>query len=55
MKCTAFLTTRQDIINYRISLFFFSFYLIGAPLACAGLKSTVIVVAVSLRDASTPS
>lgn len=30
-------------------------YLIGAPLACAGLNNTVIVVAVSLREASTPS
>lgn len=40
---------------YLYTYMYFFFYLIGAPLACAGLKSTVIVVAVSLRDASTPS
>ena len=33
----------------------FPSYLIGAPFACAGLNKTVIVVAVSLREASTPS
>lgn len=29
--------------------------LMGAPLACAGLRSTVMVVAVSFRKASEPS
>lgn len=34
---------------------FICLYLIGAPLAWAGLSSTVMVVAVSLRKASDPS
>lgn len=42
----------------KSTVFFYVFiflYLIGAPLAWAGLSSTVMVVAVSLRKASDPS
>ena len=47
------------IISVLLAVFplttIFPSYLIGAPFACAGLNKTVIVVAVSLREASTPS